>query len=329
MEWLLGLAGPVHAVYEAGPTGYRLARAGAERGVRIDVIAPGKTPRAAADRIKTDRRDAELLVRQLMAGSLSAIHVPSPALEAARDLVRAREDVRCDLPRARHRVSKLLLRHGQVYPRASRRGRSDTATGWRRVALTSQTRAGVYRQPGGRGRSDQSSRRAGRATQPRRLRRRAVADRRPAARVSRHRHADRSGLSLRGRRLAPLRPPRPARCLGRPGAVAESVRRVASQRCDHQDRQPTRPPAAGRGSLALPAATPHRRDTPKPPAGPARPHPRRSPGAPSTDSTASTSDCESAANTPTSSPSRPRASWPASAGQQPPHPNPRRHPTRW
>lgn len=117
VEWLAGLPAPVHAVYEAGPTGYGLARLGAQHGLQIDVIAPGKTPRAAADRIKTDRRDAELLVRQLMAGSLRPIHVPSPALEAARDLVRAREDVRCDLTRARHRVSKLLLRHGEVYPK--------------------------------------------------------------------------------------------------------------------------------------------------------------------------------------------------------------------
>jgi transposase len=115
--WLAELPAPVHAVYEAGPTGYGLARAAAQRGLWVDVIAPGKMPRAAADRIKTDRRDAELLVRQLMAGSLHAIHVPSPAMEAARDLVRAREDVRCDLMRARHRVSKLLLRHGHVYPR--------------------------------------------------------------------------------------------------------------------------------------------------------------------------------------------------------------------
>ena len=117
VEWLAGLAAPVHAVYEAGPTGYGLARAGAQRGLRVDVVPPGKTPRAAADRIKTDRRDAELLVRQLMAGTLRPIHVPSPALEAARDLVRAREEVRCDLCRARHRVSKLLLRHGEVYPK--------------------------------------------------------------------------------------------------------------------------------------------------------------------------------------------------------------------
>jgi transposase len=117
VAWLAALPAPVHAVYEAGPTGYGLARLAAARGIRVDVIAPGKTPRAAADRIKTDRRDAELLVRQLMAGALRPIHVPSPAMEAARDLVRAREDVRCDLSRARHRVSKLLLRHGQVYPR--------------------------------------------------------------------------------------------------------------------------------------------------------------------------------------------------------------------
>jgi transposase len=117
VEWLLGLPGPVHAVYEAGPTGYGLARLAAQRGVRVDVIAPGKTPRASADRVKTDRRDAELLVRLLMAGSLTAIHVPSPSFEAARDLVRSREDVRVDLMRARHRVSKLLLRHGQVYPK--------------------------------------------------------------------------------------------------------------------------------------------------------------------------------------------------------------------
>jgi transposase len=108
---------PVRAVYEAGPTGFGLARAAAAAGVETIVVAPGKTPRAAADRIKTDQRDAELLVRLLMAGSLRAIHVPSVSQEAARDLVRAREALRQDLMRARHRVSKLLLRHGRVYPK--------------------------------------------------------------------------------------------------------------------------------------------------------------------------------------------------------------------
>ncbi len=116
VRFLEGLRGPVRAVYEAGPTGFGLAREGEAAGIAMVVVAPSKTPRAAADRIKTDRRDAELLVRLLMAGSLKAIHVPSVAQEAARDLVRAREALRQDLMRSRHRVSKLLLRYGRVYP---------------------------------------------------------------------------------------------------------------------------------------------------------------------------------------------------------------------
>jgi transposase len=114
--WLASLPGPVHACYEAGPTGYGLARAAAAAGVRMDVIAPSKTPRAAGDRIKSDRKDAELLVRLLMAGQLKAVAVPPLQVEAARDLTRAREAIRVDLARWRHRVSKLLLRYGRVWP---------------------------------------------------------------------------------------------------------------------------------------------------------------------------------------------------------------------
>jgi transposase len=117
MRFLGSLRGPVQAAYEAGPTGFGLARAAAEAGIGMIVVAPSKTPRAAADRVKTDKRDAELLVRLLMAGSLRAIHIPSVTQEAARDLVRAREALRQDLMRSRHRVSKLLLRHGCVYPK--------------------------------------------------------------------------------------------------------------------------------------------------------------------------------------------------------------------
>jgi transposase len=105
------LEGPVRATYEAGPTGYGLARALADAGVECVVAAPGKIPRGATDKVKTDRRDAELLVRLLLAGTLHAVRVPGPAEEALRDLVRAREDIRGDLMRARHRLSKLLLRH--------------------------------------------------------------------------------------------------------------------------------------------------------------------------------------------------------------------------
>jgi transposase len=75
------------------------------------VAAPGKIERPSSDRVKTDRRDAERLLRLLMIGGLHAVRVPSLAEESLRDLVRAREDVRGDLMRARHRLSKLLLRH--------------------------------------------------------------------------------------------------------------------------------------------------------------------------------------------------------------------------
>ena len=113
--WLLQLPAPVRVAYEAGPTGYGLARACAAAGIACVVAAPSKIPRAPGDRVKTDRRDAERLARLLRLGELVAVRVPEPHEEAARDLVRAREDARGDLMRARQRLSKLLLRHGLVY----------------------------------------------------------------------------------------------------------------------------------------------------------------------------------------------------------------------
>jgi transposase len=103
---------PVRVAYEAGPTGYGLARELLKRRVECVVAAPSKIPRASGDRVKTDRRDAELIVRMLCAGKLHAVRVPGAEEEALRDLVRAREAVRVDLMRCRHRLSKLLLRHG-------------------------------------------------------------------------------------------------------------------------------------------------------------------------------------------------------------------------
>src|SRR5712691_9653159 len=119
IDWLKALPQPVYACYEAGPTGFALYRAASASGLRVDVIAPSKTPRAPGDRIKTDRKDAELLARLLLAGQLKVVVVPSPSVEAARHLCRAREQARSDLMRCRHRVSKLLLLHGRVYPEAS------------------------------------------------------------------------------------------------------------------------------------------------------------------------------------------------------------------
>jgi transposase len=114
LAWLKTLPPPVRVAYEAGPTGYGLARACADAGISCVVAAPSKI-RAASDRVKTDRRDAERLARLLRLGEITPVRVPGPEEEAARDLVRAREDTRGDLMRARHRLSNLLLRHGAVY----------------------------------------------------------------------------------------------------------------------------------------------------------------------------------------------------------------------
>lgn len=119
VAWLAGLPQPLRGCYEAGPTGFALYRAAQAAGLDLCVIAPSKTPRAPGDRIKTDRKDAELLARLLLAGQLKEVSVPSESLEAARHLSRARDQVRADLMRCRHRVSKLLLLHGRVYPDSS------------------------------------------------------------------------------------------------------------------------------------------------------------------------------------------------------------------
>jgi len=110
-----GLPAPARVAYEAGPTGFGLARALAAAGIWCVIAAPGKIERPAQDKIKTDRRDAERLVRLLMIDGLHSVWVPSAEEEALRDLVRAREDVRGDLMRARHRMGKLLLRHDVRY----------------------------------------------------------------------------------------------------------------------------------------------------------------------------------------------------------------------
>jgi transposase len=109
----LGSANQLKACYEAGPTGYVLYWQLAALGVSCEVIAPSLVPVKPGDRVKTDRRDATRLARSHRAGDLTAVWVPDAAHEALRDLVRAREDARQDQLRARHRLSKFLLRHGR------------------------------------------------------------------------------------------------------------------------------------------------------------------------------------------------------------------------
>ena len=115
LEWIKGLPAPVAVTYEAGPTGFGLARFLLAAGIMCLVAAPSKLQRPAGDRVKIDARDAAHLARLLHLGQITEVTIPTVVQEAARDLARARDDCRTDLMGARHRVSKLLLRQGIVY----------------------------------------------------------------------------------------------------------------------------------------------------------------------------------------------------------------------
>ncbi|HSU36365.1 MAG TPA: IS110 family transposase [Propionibacteriaceae bacterium] len=114
-SWVGDLPGPVAVAYEAGPTGFGLYRSLTAAGIRCEVVAPSKLQKPAGARVKTDAKDAIHLARLLRLDEITSVAIPTVDQEAARDLVRAREDCRSDLMAARHRLSKLLLRHGIVY----------------------------------------------------------------------------------------------------------------------------------------------------------------------------------------------------------------------
>jgi transposase len=116
LEFLTELGPGLRAVYEAGPTGFGLARAARDQGIDLRVVSPGQIPKRPSDRVKTDRKDAERLVRLLAAGELCFAYVPTLEQEHFRDLVRAIEDARKDQMRARHRLSKFLLRRDLRFP---------------------------------------------------------------------------------------------------------------------------------------------------------------------------------------------------------------------
>jgi transposase len=120
VRWAKTLPQPVQCVYESGPTGFDLLRKLEASGVSCIIGAVSKMLRPAGDKIKNDKRDAIFLSRMLAVGNIVEVYVPTPEDEAARDLARARADVRQDLCRAKHLLSKFLLRKGIVYDKGKK-----------------------------------------------------------------------------------------------------------------------------------------------------------------------------------------------------------------
>jgi transposase len=112
----LGPPEQLRACYEAGPTGFVLYGQMVPLGIECAAVAPSLVPKKPGDRVKTDRRDALKLARSHRSGDLTAVWAPDEGSEALRDLVRQREAAKQDQLRARHRLTKFLLRTGQRPP---------------------------------------------------------------------------------------------------------------------------------------------------------------------------------------------------------------------
>lgn len=108
-------ASELHFAYEAGPCGYEIYRHLSRHGYNCIVVAPSLIPRQSGKRIKTDRRDAQMLARLHRAGELTSVYVPALDDEAMRDLTRAREDAKSVERKAKQRILAFLLRHGYRY----------------------------------------------------------------------------------------------------------------------------------------------------------------------------------------------------------------------
>jgi len=110
-----GSATELSVCYEAGPCGYEVYRQLSSQGIDCTVVAPSLIPRKAGDRVKTDRRDSQMLARLHRAGELTSVWVPSAEQEALRDLVRGRADFVLLQTQARQRLNAFLLRHGKRF----------------------------------------------------------------------------------------------------------------------------------------------------------------------------------------------------------------------
>jgi transposase len=114
----LGSRVRLRVCYEAGPTGYDLARRLGDSGVCCIVVAPSRIPQESGQRVKTDRRDARKLSNLLRAGLLTEVKIPEEEQESMRDLERARDDAKNAERAARHQLDKFLLRHGRIWSRS-------------------------------------------------------------------------------------------------------------------------------------------------------------------------------------------------------------------
>lgn len=111
------LPGLKRVVYEAGPTGYGLARYLKSKGVPVEVLAPGNIPRAPGAKAKSDRLDCTKLAEEAENNrQLRPVAVPTEQQEARRQLIRLRNQVTEQKRRSKQRIRSLFLQYGIPEP---------------------------------------------------------------------------------------------------------------------------------------------------------------------------------------------------------------------
>ena len=103
-------------VYEAGPTGYSLARLLQQNKLPVRVAAPSMTPQPAAQKSKTDSLDCRKLAKYCAKGMLRYVTIPTRSQEAARQLTRMRQLLIEKQRRVKLQIKSFLLQHGIPQP---------------------------------------------------------------------------------------------------------------------------------------------------------------------------------------------------------------------
>jgi transposase len=103
-------------VYEAGPTGYGLARRLRENGIPAEVVAPGKIPRSAVEGSKSDRLDCRMLAEYAEKGLLKSVVIPTIEEEAFRQVLRLRSSLVEKRRRVKQQTKSFLLQYGLEEP---------------------------------------------------------------------------------------------------------------------------------------------------------------------------------------------------------------------
>ena len=127
-------------VYEAGPTGYTLARVLREAGFRADVIAPSRTPKSTGQEPKSDRLDSRKLAMWSAKNLLQPVHVPTLEEEGDRQVFRVRDQIVSKRRRVKQQIKSFLLQHGIAQPEGLKNWAKKGVEVLRKLKLSGQLR---------------------------------------------------------------------------------------------------------------------------------------------------------------------------------------------